>query len=276
MSTAGELEKLFGAPAPWIMAVLNVTPDSFSDGGKFLDTGAALEEVRRLRESAHIVDIGAESTAPGAKPISAAEEISRLTPILDAVANEIAVSVDTYKAGTARFALERGAKMINDVSALRGDPELGAAVAEHGAFLAMMFAKGSGPLPHANDEESGFKDIVAGVAEFLLKRADAALKAGVAESRIVLDPGMGKFLSNNPDDSWELLARLDELCARVRPFPVLIGASRKGFLGGKLAERDPISQLAAATAVEKGAKLIRTHRPDMAREFFRVQSLMKK
>lgn len=260
------------------MGVCNVTPDSFSDGGKFLEPAAALAELRRISAAgAHIADIGGEATGPKSRPIPAEEEIARIAPILEAAAGEapIPISVDTYKAKTARFALERGAKMINDVSALRAEPELADAVRDHAAFLVMMFAKGRGPLPHANEEPAAFKDVVEDVAAFLSRRIELAVKCGVPENRIIVDPGMGKFLSNDAEDSWRLLSRLDELCEKLRPFPVLIGTSRKGFLGGKLADRDPISQLTALEAVEKGAQIIRTHRPDMAQDFLAVLKHLK-
>lgn len=265
MSTADDLENILRVPPPWVMGILNVTPDSFSDGGKFAAPESGAAELERLRSiGADIIDIGAEATGPKSAPISADEEIRRLAPLF-AEPPPAFISIDTYKAATARFALERGARMINDVSALRADPEMTSAVSEHDAFLVMMFAKGSGPLPHANDEEVRFGDVVNDVAAFLLKRAELAMRAGVPERRIILDPGMGKFLSNDPKHSWEMLERFEELCAAVHPFPVLVGTSRKGFLGGKLADRDPISQTTAADAAKKGARIIRTHRPDLVR-----------
>jgi dihydropteroate synthase len=156
--------------------------------------------------------------------------------------------------------------MINDVSALRADPELAPVVRAHDAILVLMHAK-DGPLPHVTERPARFTDLIVEVSDFLLRRAEVALDAGIAQTRIVLDPGMSGFLSLEPGDSWRLLEGFARLVERLRPFPVLIACSRKGFLGVPPAERDPVSQLTALLAVSRGAMLVRTHDVRMMRQF---------
>ena len=267
---AGTLHSLFGAPPPWIMGVLNVTPDSISDGGQYFDCTKAIAHARQLHaEGAHIVDVGGESTKPGSAPISAAEELARILPVVEALVSEgIPVSVDTYKEPVARACLFAGAVMINDVSALRASPEMASTVAEFGAALVLMYSKETGPTPHATFTEREYRDVVVEVAAFLRSRVEQALAAGVQADRLLVDPGMGRFVSHNPAYSVELLARLPELTAQLRPHPVLVGISRKGFLGGESPEeKDALSQLAAVQAVNSGAACIRTHRPRLCRLF---------
>ena len=184
----------------------------------------------------------------------------RLTTLLDGPA------VDTYRAETAARCLEAGAKLINDVSALRADPELAAVVAAHDAVLVMMYAKDA-PLPHVTDAPALYRDIVAEIGDFLASRVDAAGRAGVPPERVVVDPGMGRFVSLDPADSWRLLEGFARLVERLAPVPVMIATSRKGFFGVPMPERDPISQLTAFVAAERAAALIRTHDARMARQF---------
>ena len=176
------------------------------------------------------------------------------------------LSIDTYHAATAARCIELGARIVNDVSALRADPDMAAVVRDLGPILVMMHAK-DGPLPHATDRPARYGDLVGDVADWLSARADAAMAAGISAEQIVLDPGWGKFLSLDPDHSWELLARFEELVERLRPFPVVVGISRKGLFGVPLPERDPLSQLTSLVAVQKGAALIRTHHVRMAAQF---------
>ncbi len=261
------LTGITGSPPPWIMGVLNVTPDSFSDGGRYERFEAAVARAREMcAEGAAIVDVGGESTAPGSRPLDAETELSRIRPVVAALASEIPLSVDTYHARTAAACLALGARIINDVSALRADPALARVVAEAGAVLMMMHAKDA-PLPHAGDRPAHYRDPVAEIADFLLRRVDVALAAGIAPERIVLDPGWGRFVSLDPAHSWELLRRFEELAERLAPFPLLVGVSQKGFLGVPMAERPPLSQLAALHALERGAALVRTHHPRMMRRF---------
>ena len=261
------LVNLLGGGAPWLMGVVNVTPDSFSDGGRHLAADAAVAHGRQLMaDGADLLDLGGESTAPGSRPITSDEELRRLEPAVRALAGEGVLSIDTYHAATAERCITLGASVINDVSALRADPEMVAIVRDLRPVLVMMHAK-DGPLPHATDRPAHYGDVVRDVADWLSARVDVALKAGIDADQIVVDPGWGKFLSLEPDHSWEMLARFEELVARLTPIPVLVGTSRKGFFGVPLAERDPVSQLSALVAAEKGAALIRTHNVRMAAQF---------
>ena len=261
------LVKLLGSTAPWLMGVVNVTPDSFSDGGRHLAPDAAVAHGRRLiADGAHLLDLGGESTAPGSRPITSDDELARLEPVVRALAGEAVLSIDTYHAATAERCVTLGAAVVNDVSALRADPSMAAVVRDLRPVLVMMHAK-DGPLPHATDRPAHYGDVVRDVSDWLSARIDVALAAGIDADQIVVDPGWGKFLSLEPAHSWEVLARFEELVARLTPIPVLVGTSRKGFLGGRLAERDPISQFTALAAVEKGAAVIRTHDVRMAAEF---------
>ncbi len=261
------LTRLTGSPPPWILGVLNVTPDSFSDGGRHDTPAAATARAREMvAEGAAIVDVGGESTAPGSRPLESGEELARIRPVVAALASEVPLSVDTYHARTAAECLALGARIVNDVSALRADPAMARVVAEAGAGLVMMHAKDA-PLPHASDRPARYRDPVEEIAEFLLRRVDVALAAGVAAERIVLDPGWGRFVSPDPAHSWELLRRFEELAARLAPFPLLVGVSQKGFLGVPMAERPPLSQLAALHALERGAAAVRTHHVRMMQQF---------
>lgn len=267
-----DLVTLLGGPPPWIMGILNVTPDSFSDGGRYYEAAAAIAAGRRMREEgAAVVDVGGESTAPGSRPITAEEEQRRLLPVVAALAPNLPLSIDTYRASTARRCLELGAVMVNDVSALRADPDLARVVADHGAALVLMHAKDA-PLPHVTDRPAVYRDIVAEIGDFLLRRAEVALAAGVREELLLLDPGWGRFISLDPKDSFQLLRELPRLVERLRPFPVVVGVSRKGFLGGDLEERDALSQFLAVDAIEKGAALVRTHNVRLLRRFLRAAS----
>lgn len=270
------LVKLLGQPAPWLMGVVNVTPDSFTDGGRYLVPPAALAHAREmLAHGAHILDLGGESTAPGSRPITSEEELLRIEPVVRMLAGEAVLSIDTYHAATAARGIELGARVVNDVSALRADPEMAAVVRDLGPVLVMMHAK-DGPLPHATDRPAHYRDVVREVGDWLAARVDAALAAGIDADQLVLDPGWGKFLSLDPMASWELLARFEELVARFTPIPLLVGTSRKGFLGVPLAERDPLSQLTGLVAAEKGAAVVRTHDVKMAAQFLTAAERMRR
>lgn len=269
------LVKLLGPEAPWLMGVVNVTPDSFTDGGRFLMPSQALDHARRLvADGAHLIDVGGESTAPGSRPITSEEELQRIEPVVQALARETAVSVDTYHAATAARCIELGACAVNDVSALRADPEMAAVVRDLKPVLVMMHAK-DGPLPHATDRPIRYDDVVHDVGDWLAQRVEVALKAGIAQDQLVVDPGWGRFLSLEPAHSWEMLARFDELVARLAPIPVLVGISRKGFFGVPMDERDPLSQLTALVAAQKGAAVIRTHHVRMAAQFLDAARCMR-
>jgi dihydropteroate synthase len=269
------LVKLLGCPAPWLMGVVNVTPDSFTDGGRYLAPDAAVAHGRQLlADGAHVLDLGGESTAPGSRPITSDEEFARLEPVARALAPAAILSIDTYHAATAARCLELGAHIVNDVSGLRADPEMAAVVRDLRPILVMMHAK-DGPLPHATDRPAHYQDVVREVGDWLAARVDVALAAGIDAEQIVLDPGWGKFLSLDPVHTWGLLARFDELVARVAPIPVLVGISRKGFFGVAMAERDPLSQLTSLVAAQKGAAVIRTHQVKMAAQFLEAAGRMR-
>jgi dihydropteroate synthase len=251
------IEKRF--PRPSVMGVVNVTPDSFSDGGVNLDPGAAAASARRMvEEGAAIVDVGGESTRPGASPVSLDDELRRVVPVLEALQGEVPVSIDTAKAGVARRALAVGAELVNDVTALRGDPELAGVVAESGAYLCLMHMHGE---PRTMQVGPRYDDVVSEVASFLEERLRFAVEAGVAEERICLDPGFG--FGKSSEHNFELLRRLDEIVELGRP--VLVGISRKRSLGRVLGDREattgPLSaSLAAAVmAYERGATILRVH-----------------
>lgn len=254
---------------PVLVGVVNVTPDSFSDGGRLVDPHTSLEYCDTLlRSGAALLDIGAEATSPGSTPLSASEELQRLRPLLELLGPMISCcSIDTYKSTVARFALAAGCRIINDVSALRAEPQLAEVVAEFDAYLVLMYAKDA-PLPHVTPETREYDDVVGHIADFLCERVEQAVRRGVSPARIIVDPGMGRFVSNDPRYSFELLRDLPRFRAAGLSQPIMIGASRKGFLGGALGERDPISQLAGLSAYLNGASFIRTHNVAMARSFF--------
>lgn len=242
-----------------VMGVLNVTPDSFSDGGRYLDPDAAIARGRELlAQGADLLDLGAESTRPGSAPVPAAEQLRRLEPVLAALASEpgAVLSVDTRSAEVAARALELGAHVVNDVSAL-GDPDMAAALAPSGAGLVLMHMRGT---PATMQGDLRYDDVVAEVAAHLRRRMAVAVAAGIAEERIALDPGIG--FGKSAEQSLRLLARTDDLAALGRP--VLVGASRKSFLarllGDAPADRRLEASLAAATlAAFLGARILRVH-----------------
>jgi dihydropteroate synthase len=245
-------------PRPSVMGVVNVTPDSFSDGGAFLDPEAAVAEARAQHAAgAAIVDVGGESTRPGSEGVPVEEELRRLEPVLAALEG-VPVSVDTSKAAVARRALELGAVFVNDVTALRGDPELAGVVADSGAYLSLMHMLGE---PRTMQDDPRYDDVVSEVAAFLEERLAFAVRAGIAEERICLDPGLG--FGKTTEHNLELLARLGEITALGRP--VLVGASRKRFLGRILGHSGALTGPAAAgvavnvLAFERGASIFRSH-----------------
>ena len=242
-------------PRPSVMGVLNVTPDSFSDGGVHLDADVAAAAARRMVEDgAALVDIGGESTRPGSDGVSAEEELARVVPVLDRLGGEIPLSIDTAKAAVARAALERGAILVNDVTALRGDPELAGVVADAGAYLCLMHMRGE---PRTMQEEPRYSDVASEVAAFLEERLAFAVAAGIAEERICLDPGIG--FGKTVEHNLELVRRLDVLLALGRP--VLVGYSRKSSLR-KLTGSDDLlgaSIAAAVAAFDRGASILRVH-----------------
>jgi dihydropteroate synthase len=257
MSSRLPIEARFARPS--VMGVVNVTPDSFSDGGMHERAEDAIAAARRMSdEGAAIVDVGGESTRPGSEGVTLDEELRRIVPVLEAVAGELPVSIDTAKAEVARRALELGAELVNDVTALRGDPELGGAVADAGAYLCLMHMKGE---PRTMQVDPRYDDVASEVAAFLEERMRFAVSQGVDERLICLDPGIG--FGKTVEHNFELLRRLDVLTALGRP--VVIGFSRKRSLGRLLGDPDattgPLSAslAAAVTAYERGATILRVH-----------------
>ena len=250
------LEERFLRPA--IVGVLNVTPDSFSDGGEFARPADAIDHGKRMfEEGASLVDVGGESTRPGALAVTAEEEIARVEPVLEGLAG-IPTSIDTSKAAVARRALELGAVLVNDVTALRGDPDIAGVVADSGAYVCLMHMQGE---PRTMQVAPHYDDVVSDVVAFLEERLELAVAQGIAEDRVCLDPGIG--FGKTPDQNLELVRRLDRIVAIGRP--VLVGFSRKSTLGKVLGDESatrgtlPASLGAAVAAFERGAWLLRVH-----------------
>ena len=250
-----------------IMGVVNVTPDSFSDGGAFLDRDAAVRHGLRLAfEGADLLDIGGESTRPGADPVGEREELDRVIPVIEGIRAEngdVRVSIDTSKAAVAAAAVDAGADYVNDVTALRGDPDMAAVVAERGVDVCLMHMLGT---PRTMQAEARYDDVVGDVRAFLAARVEAAVAAGIALERIEVDPGIGfaKTIAHN----LELLRRLRELTELGRP--IVLGTSRKSFLGGltgrETAERMPATLATVVMGYERGAEVFRVHDVAPARD----------
>jgi dihydropteroate synthase len=265
-----------------VMGVVNVTPDSFSDGGLFLDPQAAIAHgLELVAQGADILDVGGESTRPGAAPVAQEEELRRVLPVVEGLAAELKVgessagpegpqiSIDTSKAAVARAALQAGASLVNDVTALRGDPEMAGVIAASGAECCLMHMLGE---PRTMQREPRYADVVEDVKAFLQERLDYAVRAGIEEERVLLDPGIGfgKTVAHN----LALLRDLAELAALGRP--LLVGTSRKSFLGRILADatatggasavqpldveqRLPATLATCVLAYERGARVLRVH-----------------
>ena len=264
-----------------LMGVLNVTPDSFSDGGQFYSLEQAQARARELiAEGADIIDIGGESTRPGpnAEPVTAEEELRRVLPIVEYLTSEteVAVSVDTTKAEVARAALSAGADIINDISALRFDFHIADEVAKAGAGLVLMHSRGTPATMHRLPP---VPDVFEEVTRSLRSSISMAERRGVAREAIVIDPGIG--FGKSLEQNVELVARLDELARRLPEFPILIGTSRKSFIG-RLLQDAPVNErlygtMATVTAaILKGAHIIRVHDVRAARETARVADALKR
>jgi len=242
-------------PRPSVMGVINVTPDSFSDGGVHLDPDVAADAARAmLADGAAIVDVGGESTRPGSGGVTLDEELRRVVPMLERLQGEVPISIDTAKAEVARRALALGAELVNDVTALRGDPDLGGVVADSGAYLCLMHMQGE---PRTMQVEPRYDDVVSEVAAFLEERLAAAVGVGIREDRICVDPGIG--FGKTVEHNLELIRGLDALAALGRP--VLVGISRKSTLRRLTGSDDLVaaSVAAAVMAFERGAAILRVH-----------------
>jgi dihydropteroate synthase len=251
----------WSGPGFSIMGIVNVTPDSFSDGGRYLDAGAAIEHGLRLEaEGATILDVGGESTRPGAAPVPEDEELRRVMPVVEGLierGGRVRISIDTYKSRVAARALEAGATMVNDVTALRGDPEMAGVVAAGGAVCCLMHMLGE---PRTMQRDPHYDDVVNDVKAFFEERMKFATRAGISLDRIVLDPGVG--FGKTAAHNLELLHRLGEFVNLGRP--LMIGTSRKSFLGRLTGREDPADRVAATIATnviayERGARVFRVH-----------------
>ena len=248
------LSRLLGERRPLVMGILNVTPDSFSDGGRFADPQTALAHARQMiADGADIIDVGAESTRPyaGAKPVSLDDEIARLSPVLRPLIELGApVSIDTMKAEVAAWALDQGASILNDVWGLQRDPDMARVAAEHGAPVVVM---------HNREQPDPALDIMTDIEAFFMRSLDTALKAGIRRENIVLDPGIG--FGKTPEQSIEVIARLAEL--KRFGLPILVGLSRKRFINAvspsKPDERLGGSLAGNVMAVVEGADIVRVH-----------------
>jgi dihydropteroate synthase len=242
-----------------IMGILNVTPDSFSDGGRFTDTATAVEHaLRMVEEGAEIIDVGGESTRPGAAEVAVSEEESRVIPVIAKLRSrsDVAISIDTSKAEVARAALEAGAEIINDVTALTGDPSMAAVAAESKAGVVLMHMQGT---PRSMQKDPRYKDVVLEVKDYLASRLVAAGKAGIEEERIAVDPGIG--FGKTADHNWALIRELGVFAQLGRP--VLLGVSRKSLLkdiaGDNVSRRDAATAALTAIGRSKGARVFRVH-----------------
>lgn len=253
---------------PQIMGILNLTPDSFSDGGKFFDAKLAIQHIKdMIAEGANIIDIGGESTGPGSEFVSAEEELRRIKPIIDFIekenlAKKVIFSVDTYKASVAEYALKHGFSMVNDVTALRGDPKMIDVLVQYKPFVILMYSKD--PSPRTTHDKVVYENAVGTIKDFLAEQTSELLEAGFPRKKIIIDPGMGAFISAIPDYSFEVIEKLGEL--KELGYPILIGISRKSCLGGKLGDRDQPSVDWSLKAIMNGASIIRIHNVELMKK----------
>jgi dihydropteroate synthase len=243
-----------------IMGILNITPDSFSDGGEFIDHERALHHARQMvEEGVDIIDVGGESTRPGAKPVSLEEELKRVIPLIERLTSqiEVPISIDTTKAGVAKEAIKAGAVMINDISALRFDPGMAPLAAEFGTPVVLMHMKES---PHTMQQHVTYHSLMSEIFSFLKERISYAESTGIDSAKIIVDPGIG-FGKSVPDGNLEIIKHLSLLKDLGKP--ILVGPSRKAFIGSVLElgveEREEGTAAAVALAVSHGAHMVRVH-----------------
>jgi dihydropteroate synthase len=259
-----------GAVSPVVMGILNVTPDSFSDGGLWVETALAIDAAMRMEgEGATIIDVGGESTRPGADPVPLEVELERVLPVVEGIRqrSEVAISIDTRNAPVAAAALEAGANMVNDVTALRHDPAMAAVVRDRGADVILMHMRGE---PKTMQDQIRFSDLIGEIRAELTERKNFAMAQGIAEQRILIDPGIG--FGKTFEQNLEIVARSAELDSIA---PVVIGASRKGFIGhltGKGGGRPRMagSLATVAAAALSGAAIVRVHDVAETVDFLRV------
>src|SRR5919107_1542476 len=264
-------------PDPVLMGVLNVTPDSFSDGGEFLGAEpAVLHAEKMFDEGAQVIDVGGESTRPGSEPVSPEEELRRVLPVIQGILSacpDSIVSIDTYRFSIAEAALDAGARAVNDVTAL-GDPRMAGLMAERGCPIILMHMLSE---PKSMQQDPRYEDVVREVRDFLAERAERAIRAGVEPENIILDPGIG--FGKTMEHNLMLLKRLDSLVELG--FPVLVGVSRKSFLGKITGSEDPKSRLfgtmaANVLAYERGANLFRVHDVQANKEALAVAAAIRR
>lgn len=262
---------------PLVMGILNLTPDSFSDGGCFNSLDKAMAHALRMEdEGADIIDIGAESTRPGAAQVSAKEELSRLLPVLELLSSrlQIPVSVDTWKASVADAACAAGAEIINDISGFTFDPDMATTISRHKAGTVLMHTRGT---PQTMQMNTSYDDLMGELVSLLSSSAQKAIDAGIAPEQIVLDPGIG--FAKNLDGNLEILRRLKELTSIG--YPIMVGCSRKAFIGTVLDKKEPGERIfgtaaAVAMAVASGAKILRVHDVAAMSEVMRMASAICK
>ncbi len=262
---------------PLIMGIVNATPDSFSDGGEYFDCEAAGKHALRLvAEGADIIDIGGESTRPGASPVAEREQIRRTVPVIRSLTDvsDVTVSIDTRLAAVARSALEAGAHIVNDVSALTADVKMASLVRDYGAGVVLMHMQGD---PATMQDQPMYHDVVAEISSFLKRRTEIALGAGIDAAQIVVDPGIG--FGKTSQHNLALLSHLDRIAEGNRP--LLVGLSRKRFLGILTGDRPPRERVAAglaatAIAVWQGASVIRTHDVAATRDAVAVAQTLRR
>lgn len=254
-----DAKSILNSPHTLVMGILNLTPDSFYDGGRYADPDAALKQARRMvDEGADIIDIGGESTRPGSDPVPLDEELRRVVPIVRKVKEGLKtlVSIDTYKSEVARRALDAGADIVNDISGVRFDPDMPGLLKSRGCPVVVMHMKGT---PKDMQQNPHYDDVVGEVREYFDERVDALCGLGIDRSRVILDPGIG--FGKRVEDNLALMARLEDL--RVDGLPLLVGASRKSVIGAvldlPLEERLEGTLALTALAVAKGVKIIRVH-----------------
>ncbi len=252
-----------------LMGVINVTPDSFSDGGLNFNRDKAIAHARRLRdEGADILDIGGESSRPGAEPVPESEELGRVLPVIEALQDlDIPISIDTYKAGVADAACRAGASIVNDITALAGDPDMARITAQHGAGLVLMHMRGT---PASMQSMTQYQNLIEEIKAFLAEAVERAVRAGVRRESIAIDPGIG--FGKTGEQNIEILSRIG--CFRELGCPVLVGTSRKSFLGhitGQPVDRRIFATAASvACAVSRGADIVRIHDVSAMRDVVRV------
>lgn len=260
-----------------IMGILNITPDSYSDGGLYLSSSDALERINSLIENqADIIDIGAQASSPKSQMIPAHVELDRLknvledSEILDVLKTKI-ISVDTYRSEVARYAIKKGANIINDISGLRFDSKMAKIIADSDADIVIMHSKEPGEKPHATMQENNSSNIFCDIVKFFEERISYAISNGIEEKRIILDPGMGMFLSSVPEVSMDIVKKASELKRKFKDFRILYGVSRKSFIkniygGDKLEQKSKDIEI---NLIEQGIDIIRTHNPSLLIEVFK-------